>query len=286
MISTDSSFVYRVKHCLLIAAAAALGISLPIGPATGGSFDGKRKALVRRIERDVRALAPDADDTQMARALAAITKVPREAFVLPEYRKRAYGNTPLPIGYDQTISDAYVVALMTAVAHVPDRANMLDVGTGSGYQAAVLAVLGAHVTSIEIVQPLADSARERLARLGYREVEVRTGDGFAGAPDHAPFDAIIVAAGAAAVPSPLIDQLKVGGRIVMPIGASWTSEELLVITKTGPDTTIRCSLGWIMFVPLTGQGARSGNAAGLLDKTIPRCFSGDLVTPVFVSAKP
>ncbi|QDZ09154.1 protein-L-isoaspartate(D-aspartate) O-methyltransferase [Sphingomonas panacisoli] len=250
-----------------------------------GDFGADRLSLVKRIREEVRRAAPAAADRELDRALAAIVRIPREEFVAPSDRAQAYADTPLPIGYDQTISDTYIVALTTAAARLPDHANVLDVGTGSGYQAAVLAELGAQVTSIEIVRPLADEARARLARLKYRQIDVRAGDGYAGAADRAPFDAIIVAAGAAAVPQPLLDQLKVGGRIVMPIGPSWASEQLLVLTKTDSNTFDRCSLGWTMYVPLTGQGARVPNASGLMDRKIRQCFGVSVAKPSFSRLK-
>ncbi|WP_433911473.1 protein-L-isoaspartate O-methyltransferase family protein [Sphingomonas yabuuchiae] len=191
------------------------------GMAAAKGPERARADLVATIRHDIHQAAPAADDVELAKALAAVAMVPRERFVPPEYRRYAYASElSLPIGYDQTISDPYVVALMTATAHVPVGGNVLDVGTGSGYQAAVLGRIAARVTSVEIVAPLAAQAGERLASLGYRNVTVRAGDGYAGAPDAAPFDAIVVAAGSDAVPQPLLDQLKIGGRLVMPVGAT------------------------------------------------------------------
>ena len=171
---------------------------------------------------------------------------------------------------------------MTAALRLPQHANVLDVGTGSGYQAAVLARLADHVSSIEIVEPLAATASERLKRLGFANVDVRAGDGFAGWLERAPFDGIVVAAGAANVPQPLIDQLKVGGRLVMPIGPSWATEQVLVVTKTSETTTTRCSLGWTMFVPLTGRGMRPANALGLMEP-VPLCYEKAVLYPTFTT---
>lgn len=227
--------------------------------------------MIADIRRTVSETAPDAEDAYLDRALMAASRVEREKFVPRRLRRRAYLQTPLPIGYGQTISDAYIVAVMTAAARMPDHANVLDVGTGSGYQAAILSLLADRVSSIEIVPPLARRAARRLARMGYANVTVRAGDGYAGWSDRAPFDAIIVAAGAAKVPQALLDQLKPGGRLVMPVGPTWAQEQLLVMTKsvTGPVT--RCSLGWTMFVPLTGEGRRVPRATGLFDRSIPLC---------------
>ncbi|HEY0130498.1 MAG TPA: protein-L-isoaspartate(D-aspartate) O-methyltransferase, partial [Allosphingosinicella sp.] len=150
--------------------------------------------------------------------LRAMREVPRHLFVPEEARPFAYENRPLPIGHEQTISQPYIVALMTDLLKARPGDVVLEVGTGSGYQAAILSRLGARVHSIEIVEPLATRAKARLAELGYADVEVRGGDGYAGWPERAPFDRIIVTAGASHVPQPLIDQLRTGGKIVIPVG--------------------------------------------------------------------
>ena len=232
--------------------------------------------MVADIRKDIRDAASSADNVHLERALAAVARVPREKFVSRELRTAAYQSNPLPIGFDQTISAAYIVTIMTAALRLPENANVLDVGTGSGYQAAVLSLLAAHVSSIEIVRPLATAAARRLSRLGYRNVVIRAGDGYSGWTGRAPFDGIIVAAGAAAIPQPLIDQLKPGGRIVMPIGPSSVQEQLIVATKNTDGTMTRCSLGWVMFVPFTGSGERPTHSSGLMDRTIPDCFEGPI----------
>ena len=231
----------------------------------------QRADMVARIRADVSAAAPSAAGPALERALAVEARLPREEFVQPAGRKLAYVDLPQDIGFGQTISDPYIVAIMTAALDLPPDATVLDVGTGSGYQAAVLSPLARQVWSIEIVDPLARSAAARLRRLGYRNVEVRSGDGYAGWPEHAPFDAIVVAAGAAAIPTPLLDQLKPGGRLVMPIGPSFASEQILVVTKQPDGWTTRCSLGPAMFVDLTGRGQAPAGTRGLLDRTIPLC---------------
>ena len=235
-----------------------------------------RAAMVADIRKDIRDAASTADNVHLARALAAVARIPREKFVPRASRAAAYRPTPLPIGFDQTISDGYIVTIMTAALQLPENANVLDVGTGSGYQTAVLSLLAAHGSSIEIVKPLAAATATRLSRLGYRNVVIRAGDGYAGWTDRAPFDGIVVAAGAAAMPQPLIDQLKPGGRLVMPIGPSSIQEQLIVAPKNTDGSLKRCSLGWVMFVPLTGIGGRPKHPFGLMDRTIPGCFDAPI----------
>jgi protein-L-isoaspartate(D-aspartate) O-methyltransferase len=185
--------------------------------------------------------------------LRAMRTVPRHLFVPDEVRALAYLNRPLPIGHDQTISQPFIVAFMTAQLRLTPRSRVLEVGTGSGYQAAVLAELAGEVYTIEIVAPLADSARARLARLGYGRVHTRTGDGYAGWPEAAPFDAIIVTAAPDSVPPPLVAQLKPGGRIVIPGGAAGTVQVLQLIEKAADGRTTTLSLLPVRFVPLTGK---------------------------------
>ncbi len=181
--------------------------------------------------------------------LAAMRAVPRHEFVPPEARTRAYDDHPLPIGYDVTISQPYIVALMTELTGVGPGARVLEVGTGSGYQSAVLAELGAQVFSIEIIEPLVAPARERLRRLKYA-VQVRQGDGYAGWPDQAPFDAIVVTAAPPEVPAPLKEQLAVGGKLVIPVGRE--NQELRVITRREQGFNERVEIP-VRFVPMTGK---------------------------------
>jgi protein-L-isoaspartate(D-aspartate) O-methyltransferase len=188
-----------------------------------------------------------------AAVLAAMRKVPREQFVPEGLRDFAYQDHPLPIGEGQTISQPYVVALMTELAAVRKGARALEVGTGSGYQAAVLAEMGAEVWSIEIVDSLARSAAERLARLGYKSVHVKTGDGYRGWPEHAPFDAIVVTAAPSEVPPPLKEQLKIGGRLVIPVGPGFG--DLLLLTRTRAGFVTR-SIAPVGFLPMTGEAER------------------------------
>lgn len=185
------------------------------------------------------------------RVLAAMRAVKRHELVPPELQSRAYEDTPLPIGFDQTISQPYVVAAMTEAAQVAPGEKVLEVGTGSGYQAAVLAELGADVYSIEIVEPLAKRTHELLAKMGYDQLHLRIGDGYQGWPEAAPFDAIIVTAAPKRVPQPLIDQLAVGGRLVIPVGKDG-AQELHVITRDKDGTTSE-TLFPVRFVPMTGK---------------------------------
>lgn len=185
--------------------------------------------------------------------LDAMRNIPRHRFVPDALRTLAYNDTPLPIGFQQTISQPYMVAVMTELLDVGAGDTVLEVGTGSGYQAAVLAEIVAHVYTIEIVEPLATQSAARLAALGYSNVTVRAGDGYAGWPEHAPFDGIIVTAGADHVPQPLMDQLRVGARMVIPVGDTLNEQHLQVLTKRDDATVIQEVIMPVRFVPLTGE---------------------------------
>jgi protein-L-isoaspartate(D-aspartate) O-methyltransferase len=205
-------------------------------------FAAARRQMVEKQLRD--------RDIVDARVLEAMGRVPRERFVPDEERGRAYEDHPLPIGLDQTISQPYIVALMTQLARPSPSDHALDVGVGSGYQTAILAGLCKHVYGIEILAPLATAARRRLASLGYANVTVRCGDGRRGWPEHAPFDVIIVAAAPEQVPQSLIDQLAPGGRLVIPVGGH--NQELLLIEKQFDGTLRRSRVAPVQFVPMTG----------------------------------
>lgn len=189
------------------------------------------------------------------RVFDALRAVPRHAFVLDEFQSSAYANHPLPIGHGQTISQPYIVALMTDLIRPQADDVVLEVGTGSGYQAAILAQLVKQVYSLEIIDALAEQASRRLQRLHYDNIEVRTADGHFGWPQHAPYDAIVVTAAAPRVPPALLEQLKAGGTLVMPVGGRHFGQELLVLAK---DDQGRVSERWVLpvaFVPLTGVPA-------------------------------
>jgi protein-L-isoaspartate(D-aspartate) O-methyltransferase len=191
-----------------------------------------------------------ARDISSPRVLEAMRKVPRHLFVPEPYRDRAYGDFPLPIGFEQTISQPYIVAFMTQALGVERGHRVLEIGTGSAYQAAVLGELTNEVYSIEIVAPLADRARETLTALGYRHVQVRTGNGYLGWPEHAPFDRIIVTAAPAEIPPALVEQLKVGGVMAIPVGT--TDQDLLILRKTDRGMQTVGTLP-VRFVPMTGK---------------------------------
>lgn len=211
--------------------------------------DLQRQQRLRMVEEQLRRR-----DIVDERVLRAMETVPRHEFVSDAYRSAAYDDRPQPIGHGQTISQPYIVALMTQLAGPGEDARVLDVGTGCGYQAAVLSLLAGEVYSIEIVCDLADDARERLLELGFQNVDVRCGDGYQGWEEHAPFDAIIVAAAPDHVPQPLIDQLAPGGRLVIPVGRE--HQELLVIEKRPDGGVSRRSVTPVAFVPMTGEAER------------------------------
>ena len=201
-----------------------------------------------------------ARDITNPRVLEAMGRVPRHRFVLRGYEYSAYEDRALPINEGQTISQPYIVALMTQLADPQPGDRVLDIGTGSGYQAAVLAEMGAKVWSIEIIPELAEEAKQRLKELNYDKVEVRAGDGYRGWPEHAPFDAIILAAAAPKIPQPLLDQLAPGGKLVLPVGEDGGLQDLLVLTKKEDGSIDRETVAPVAFVPMTGE-VRNPDAA-------------------------
>ncbi len=204
--------------------------------------DGRR----RMVEEDLAGR-----DIDNARVLAAMGRIARHRFVPDELRHMAYADHPLPIGREQTISQPYIVALMTQLAEPKPTDRALDVGTGSGYQAAVLAELCKEVYGIEIVEPLAELGANRLAELGYENATVRHGDGFRGWPEKAPFDIILVAAAPPKIPEPLIEQLAPGGRLVIPVGRHF--QQLVRLRKLPDGTVEREAVLDVRFVPMTGE---------------------------------
>jgi len=216
-------------------------------------FASARRQMITAIEAsvtDTRAmtgrpeLAPD--------VMSVLAKVPRHEFVPTKLHDVAYTNRPLPIGHGQTISQPYIVALMTDLLEVDENSVVLEVGTGSAYQAAVLAELTRRVYTMEIIEPLARQATKRLERLGYDNVEVRFADGYYGWPEKGPFDAIVVTAAADHVPPPLVEQLRPGGRLVVPVGARFAVQQLLLVHKIDADRVEIRQILPVRFVPLTG----------------------------------
>ena len=207
--------------------------------------------MLREIAADARGWHGILGSSTLSKpVMDAMGAVARHEFVPPELRSRAYENNPLPIGFDQTISQPSIVALMTELARIAPGDTVLEIGTGSGYQAAVLAQLGAVVHSIEIVPELADAAAKTLARLGYDRVTVHVGDGYAGLPDLAPFAAILVTAAPPQVPQALVEQLAPGGRLVLPVGPQHAVQQLMVIEKDAAGATTSRRVLPVRFVPL------------------------------------
>ena len=221
------------------------------------NLDDARAAMLADIEAEVaftrREIGKDALDE---RVMAAMAAVPREAFVPASHRFMAFDNGPLPIGHGQTISQPYIVALMTDLLRPRADSVVLEVGTGSGYQSAVLAELVRHVYSVEVVAALAAAAGKLLPELGYANVTVRHGDGYLGWPEHAPYDGIVVTAAAPHVPPALVEQLKPGARLVIPVGERGGPQTLRVIEKAPDGTTSSRDLLSVAFVPLTRAGER------------------------------
>ncbi|HEV2079457.1 MAG TPA: protein-L-isoaspartate(D-aspartate) O-methyltransferase [Allosphingosinicella sp.] len=222
---------------------------LAAAPAPVPERSSERELMVLTIE-NMAATAGTRHNRIDAKVLAAMRRVPRHLLVPEEVRDQAYRNTPLPIGYEQTISQPYIVALMTDLLDAEPAHKVLEVGTGSGYQAAVLAHLVRHVYTIEIVEPLARRAAGQLRSLGYDNVSVRSGDGYAGWPEHAPFDRIIVTAGADHIPKPLVDQLRPGGIMVIPVGSGRNQLQLTVVRKDLKGSIRKQSVLPVRFVPL------------------------------------
>jgi protein-L-isoaspartate(D-aspartate) O-methyltransferase len=210
-----------------------------------------RELMVLTIENLASSAGPAGIRSLDTKVLGAMRKVPRHLLVPEEVRSEAYQNRPLSIGHEQTISQPYIVALMTDLLDVRPEHVVLEVGTGSGYQAAVLGELVRQVYTIEIVEPLAERATRQLAELGYTNVTVSAGDGYLGWPERAPFDRIIVTAGASHVPQPLIDQLKPGGRMVIPVGRAWNRLDLTVVEKGRNGKLKTRRILPVAFVPLT-----------------------------------
>jgi protein-L-isoaspartate(D-aspartate) O-methyltransferase len=213
---------------------------------SSGAPDTEAKERARMVETQIAARG-----VRDPRVLAAMRKVPRHLFVEASARGQAYEDHPVPIGNNQTISQPYIVALMTELLELPPKGHVLEIGTGSGYQSAVLAEIASEVYSIEILPELARAAGQKLKELGYSNVEVREGDGYRGWIEHAPFDGILVTAAPERIPQPLLDQLAVGGRMVIPVGGFF--QELKVFTKEKDGHVSEKDIIPVRFVPMTGE---------------------------------
>jgi protein-L-isoaspartate(D-aspartate) O-methyltransferase len=234
---------------VLQAALAAIQPACTPAPETAEAFAAARQRMVAQ------QLAAPGRDIRNRRVLDAMGKVPRHEFVPADLRSAAYGDHTLPIGHGQTISQPFIVAFMTEKLDPKPTDRVLEIGTGSGYQAAVLSELVASVHTIEIVEPLARRAAEDLKRLGCKNVTVRAGDGYKGWPEAAPFDAIIVTCAPDHIPQPLVDQLKEGGRMIIPVGADF-DQSLYLLEKKGGRVEQRAVLP-VRFVPMTGKKEKS-----------------------------
>ena len=233
----------HLSYCATLLLAVVACGATGVGPQGGSRDWGAERS--RMVDEQLRAR-----DIRSAPVLDTMLNVPRHLFVPEPQRGRAYNDSPLPIGYDQTISQPYIVAFMTQALNLDPGHRVLEIGTGSGYQAAVLSALAKEVFTIEIVAPLAERARETLTRLGYRNVQVRTGNGYLGWPEHAPYDRIMVTAAPDEVPAELVQQLKIGGLMAIPVGTVIQELRILRRTATGMQTLRTLP---VMFVPMTGK---------------------------------
>ena len=230
---------------LLVCCSPAMGLD---------RYEEARRTMVKAIEADVRDTSFYINKKSLdPRVMSVMGSVERHKFVDPSQQAWAYANRPLPIGHGQTISQPYIVALMTDMISVEPGDKVLEIGTGSGYQAAVLAEMGAEVFTIEIVEPLAKQASLRLTELGYNRVKTRHGDGYYGWEEEGPFDAIVVTAAADHVPPPLIRQLKSGGVMVIPVGSRFMVQQLVLVTKDATGSLTTRQVLPVRFVPLTGE---------------------------------
>lgn len=240
----------NLKRHFALGALLTFALTLP---SHGDEFNAARSMMMEEVLADTAATSSYSGRTALdPRVAAAMSKVERHRFVPGALAASAYLNRPLPIGYGQTISQPFIVALMTDLMHVKAGDRVLEIGTGSGYQAAILAEIANSVYSIEIIEPLGKQAGERLESLGYRNVKTRVGDGYYGWPEASPFDAIIVTAAASHVPPPLLKQLKPGGRMVIPLGAQFMTQYLMLVEKQPDGSVTTRQILPVRFVPLTG----------------------------------
>lgn len=231
----------------------AFVIFLSWGLAVADQFTSQRQQMVAEIEKDVIKTSKYIDQKGFdKRVMQAMNTTPRHEFVPENQLDSAYDNRPLPIGYGQTISQPYIVALMTDLLNPEETHKVLEIGTGSGYQAAVLSELVDQVYSIEIVEPLAKRTAEKLKKLEYKNIDTLIADGYDGWPDHAPFDSIIVTAAISHIPPPLVNQLKNGGRMVIPVGTRFQTQYLTLVEKDAQGKITTRQILPVLFVPFTG----------------------------------
>jgi len=237
-------------------AAALLAVCLLPGAPSLGAWE--EPEIMRTRRADMVRTQIQGRGVEDPRVLEALRGVPRHLFVPPGLQNQAYHDNPLPIGEGQTISQPYIVAQMTELLRPQAGQRLLEIGTGSGYQAAVLSALGAEVYSIEIKAGLHQEASSRLRELGYGEVRTRHGDGYFGWAEAAPFDGILITAAVDHIPPPLLRQLKDGGRMVLPLGHPFSYQNLVLVTRTGADYSLQQVTG-VLFVPMTGQALDGRN---------------------------
>ena len=245
---------HHTLYKIVLVSVAVIILLLLYQSATGQDFSALRQQMIRLIEAEVRETSLYLDKESLdPRVLSAMAAVPRHQFVPEKLHKQAYENRPLPIGHGQTISQPYIVAIMTDLIKPKPTDKVLEVGTGSGYQAAVLAELVDTVHTIEIIRELGETAGPRLAQLGYRNVITRIGDGYYGWEEEAPFDNILVTAAASHIPPPLISQLKPGGRMIIPVGSRFMAQQLIIVEKDTEENISTRQILPVRFVPLTGK---------------------------------
>jgi len=245
---------YRTIRKFLLLQTWFLLLLLSSIAAGSDQFEADRKSMVKAIEADVRDTSFYINKKSLdPRIMSVMGRVERHKFVPESEQSEAYANRPMPIGHGQTISQPYIVALMTDLVRADPGDKVLEIGTGSGYQAAVLAEIGAEVFTIEIIAPLAAEAAKRLQDLGYGTVKTRQGDGYYGWEEEAPFDAIVVTAAADHIPPPLIRQLKPGGVMVIPVGSRFLVQQLVLVEKDDAGAVTTRQILPVRFVPLTGK---------------------------------
>ena len=272
-----NSLFRRALFVLSLAILPCLAAGLagqPAAQAPADSYAAERARMVAQVRAALRA-AHVRDDARLRAILDVLGRLPREAFVPADQRGAAYAPQPVPIGHDQTMSEAFIMAYMTHALELKPGDRVLEIGTGSGYQAAILGSLVRQVYTIEIIPELAARAAATLRAQGFANVSVRQGDGYAGWPEAAPFDAIIITAGAVRIPPALVAQLRPGGRMILPLGPNWAEQQMTLVRK-GRDGRIAVrSCGWVTFVPFVGEAQQPEPGAPVAwgRRLSPRCLA-------------